>query len=84
MREGKAYGMGLGATHTFGLAEARQKALEARKLLADGLNPLAEKKQRRLVIALERAKMMTFDQCSTAYIVPDRKPIFSKNRLPEF
>ena len=68
MREGKAYGMGLGATHTFSLAEARQKALEARKLLADGLNPLAEKKQRLLAMALERARMMTFDQCSKAYI----------------
>ena len=68
MREGKAYGMGLGATHTFSLAEARQKALAARKLLADGLNPLTEKKEKLLAIALERARMMTFDQCSMAYI----------------
>ena len=68
MREGKAYGMGLGATHTFSLAEARQKALAARKLLADGLNPLTEKKQKLLVMALERARMMSFDQCSKAYI----------------
>ncbi|MBG6071032.1 tyrosine-type recombinase/integrase [Polaromonas sp. CG_9.7] len=68
MREGKAFGMGLGATHTVSLAEARQKALEARKLLADGHNPLAEKKQKLLAQALERAKMMTFDQCAKAYI----------------
>ncbi|MDB5884662.1 MAG: integrase family protein [Polaromonas sp.] len=68
MREGKAYGMGLGPTHTFSLAEARQKALTARKLLADGLNPLMEKKQKFLALALERARMMSFDQCSTAYI----------------
>ena len=68
MREGKAYGMGLGATHTFSLAEARQKALAARKLLADGVNPLTEKKEKLLAMALERARMMTFDQCSKAYI----------------
>ncbi|MDP1998342.1 MAG: integrase arm-type DNA-binding domain-containing protein [Rhodoferax sp.] len=68
MREGKAYGMGLGATHTISLAEARQKALEARKLLADGLNPMAVKKQKLLALALERAKMMTFDQCAASYI----------------
>lgn len=68
MREGKAYGMGLGPTHTVGLAEARQKALNARKQLLDGLNPLAEKKQKFLAQALERAKMMTFDQCSKTYI----------------
>lgn len=68
MREGKAHGMGLGATHTITLAEARQKALDARKLLADGLNPMVVKKQKMLAVALERAKMMTFDQCATSYI----------------
>lgn len=68
MREGKAYGMGLGATHTFSLAEARQKALAARKLLADGLNPLTEKKEKLLAAALVRARMMSFDECAKAYI----------------
>lgn len=68
MRDGKAHGMGLGATHTISLAEARQKALDARKLLTDGLNPLEMKKQKLLVAALERAKTMTFDQCATSYI----------------
>ena len=32
MVAGKPFGMGLGPTHTVSLAEARQKALEARKL----------------------------------------------------
>jgi integrase len=68
MREGKAYGMGLGPTHTISLAEARVKALEARKQLLDGLNPLVVKKQQKTQEALDRARMMTFDQCATAYI----------------
>ena len=68
MREGKAHGMGLGATHTVSLAEARVKALEARKLLADGLNPLTVKKQKQLAATLDRARTMTFDQCAHAYI----------------
>jgi len=68
MREGKPFGMGLGPTHTVSLAEARVKALDARKLLVDGQNPLTVKKERRLADALDRAKMMTFDQCSKAYI----------------
>jgi integrase len=68
MREGKSYGMGLGPTHTVTLAEARVKALEARKLLLDGKNPLEEKKQQRTAAALERARMLTFDQCAMAYI----------------
>lgn len=68
MRNGKAYGMGLGPTHTVSLSEARQKALEARKTLLDGLNPLTVKRQRQQALILERAKEMTFDQCATAYI----------------
>ncbi|OIR12531.1 putative prophage CPS-53 integrase [mine drainage metagenome] len=68
MRDGKAFGMGLGATHTVSLQEARQKALEARKLLVEGINPLAAKKQLKITAALESAKMMTFNQCADAYI----------------
>src|SRR5471032_2596041 len=69
MMSGKAYGMGLGPTHTVSLAEARQKALAARKLILDGINPLAAKKQEQIAIALEKAKMMTFEQCATASIL---------------
>lgn len=72
MRDGKPYGMGLGATHTVSLTEARQKALEARKLLADGINPLAAKKESRIAAALESAKMITFDKCAEAYIAAHR------------
>lgn len=68
MLNGKAHGMGLGPLHTVSLAEARLKALDARKLLLDGLNPLQVKKQQRQETALQRAKMMTFDQCAKAYI----------------
>lgn len=66
---GKSFGMGLGPTHTVSLSEARQKALEARKLLIDGINPLAAKKQTRTATALADARMMSFDQCAKAYIL---------------
>ena len=69
MVAGKPYAMGLGPTHTVTLAEARQKALNARKLLIDGINPLVEKRQNEITDALASAKMMTFDQCATAYIL---------------
>ncbi len=69
MVAGKPFGMGLGPTHTVSLAEARQKALEARKLLIVGINPLAAKKQRQIAAALADAKMMTFNQCAKAYIL---------------
>jgi integrase len=69
MVAGKPFGMGLGPTHTVSLAEARHKALEARKLLIDGINPLAAKKQNQIAAALASAEMMTFDQCAEAYIL---------------
>lgn len=72
MMAGKAHGMGLGPTHTVTLAEARQKALAARKLILDGVNPLAEKKKDKIAAALADAKMMTFDQCAAAYISAHR------------
>ena len=69
MVAGKPFGMGLGPTHTVSLAGARQKALDARKLLIDGINPLAAKKQNQIAAALADAKMMSFDQCAKAYIL---------------
>ncbi|MRW94282.1 tyrosine-type recombinase/integrase [Duganella sp. FT80W] len=68
MMAGKAYGMGLGPTHTISLAEARLKALAARKQILDGINPLAAKKQEQIATALADARMMTFDQCAEAYV----------------
>lgn len=72
MMSGKAYGMGLGPTHTVSLAEARQKALAARKLIIDGLNPLVAKKQEQITTALANARTMTFDQCANAYVSAHR------------
>ncbi len=69
MVAGKPFGMGLGPTHTVSLAEARQKALDARKLLIEGINPLVAKRQNQIASALASAKMMTFDQCAEAYIL---------------
>ena len=68
MTNGKARGMGLGPLHTVSLAEARQKAADARRQLIDGIDPLAAKEQRKAEAALAKARMMTFDQCASAYI----------------
>jgi hypothetical protein len=38
--------MGLGAAHTFTLAEARAKATECRKLRADGVDPIESRELR--------------------------------------
>ncbi len=72
MINGKAYGMGLGPAHTITLADARQKAAEARKLVIEGINPLEAKRQRKLDAEMVKARLMTFDQCADTYIEAHR------------
>ena len=64
--------MGLGAVHTVDLALARAKAKECRLLLLAGKDPLEARKAASLTDALERARMITFDQCAAAYIAAHR------------
>lgn len=66
MIAGKAKNMGLGPTHTVSLVEARDKALQCRKMLLDGIDPAVEKKERMGRINSAIAK--TFDQCAKDYI----------------
>ena len=65
---GRQREMGLGSQVTLGLADARIKAKECRQLLLDGKDPIDERNAIRKASALSRAKAMTFDQCSDAYI----------------
>jgi integrase len=60
--------MGLGATHTLSLAEARRKAQDCRKQRLDGVDPIEARRAARIGAKLEAAKAMTFRQCAEAYI----------------
>jgi hypothetical protein len=64
--------MGLGRYPLISLAEARQRADKQRRMLADGVDPLAEKYSHCAAVAAERAKAMTFRQCADAYIASHR------------
>ena len=46
--DGRLREMGLGPTHTITLADARQKALECRRLRLDGSNPIEVRHAQRL------------------------------------
>lgn len=70
--KGKQMVMGLGATHTVGLSEARSKAKEQRLLLIDGKNPLEVRQGARTLETLKQARMVTFDHCAAAYIAAHR------------
>jgi integrase len=59
---------GLGAVHTVTLAEAREKARERRKLLLEGVDPIAAKKARKAAAQLEAAKSITFAEAAQTYI----------------
>lgn len=65
---GRLRDMGLGSVSTFSLSEARERARDARKLLADGIDPISAKRARSTALLAADAKAMTFAQCATAYI----------------
>jgi integrase len=59
---------GLGPLHTVTLAEAREKARDCRKLLLDGLDPIAEKRARKAAAKAEAAKSISFADAAETYI----------------
>jgi integrase len=64
----RAREMGLGPLALFGLAEARAKALDARKLRHEGIDPIEARHASRAQMRLDAAKAMTFKQCAEAHI----------------
>jgi integrase len=64
--------MGLGSANTITLAEARQKALECRKLLEDGVDPIERRNARRAEAEIAGVKAMTFDEARDAYLTSHR------------
>src|SRR5262245_16595468 len=63
---GRRHEMGLGSLQDFSLAEARQRHRPLRQQVSDGIDPLAERRQRNAERAAESAKTMTFRACFQA------------------
>ncbi|WP_433695309.1 tyrosine-type recombinase/integrase [Paraburkholderia phenoliruptrix] len=72
MRGGKARGMGLGPVHTIGLAEARTRALDCRRLLLDGIDPIDSRDAERAAQRVAQANDVTFQHCAEKYIEAHR------------
>lgn len=66
-RAGKERWMGLGSAQTFTLEEARERARNARKLLADGIDPIESRRAERAARELESAKVLTFSEAADRY-----------------
>lgn len=67
-RSGKGRGMGLGPLHSVSLLEAREKALDCRKHLMAGQDPLAEKRALRRAARLAEASAFSFEEAAERYI----------------
>jgi integrase len=67
-RQGRERWMGLGPYPDVSLAEARQKAFDARRLLRDGLDPIEARRGARMAARLEEARSLTFKDCAERYI----------------
>jgi hypothetical protein len=72
---GREHWMGLGAASEFTLKQARERALAARQLLADGVDPLATKQANRQVAKLAEARRLTFADCGTALFQSARSEV---------
>jgi integrase len=76
--------MGLGSLDTVSLAEAREKATECRRLREQGIDPIGARDTRRASAAVERAKVLTFDQCAEHYITAHRAGWRSPKHLSQW
>jgi hypothetical protein len=62
----------LGSLSVVGLAQARERAAECRRLRNEGIDPIEARNSQRATGAAENAKLMTFDQCTGGYIAAHR------------
>jgi integrase len=70
--KGRAREMGLGSVITVSLVEARDRALECRKLREREIDPIDAREAARQQAALDRAKSLKFKDAAAAYIAAHR------------
>jgi integrase len=65
---GRTRDFGLGSAKAIPLKRARELAAEARRLRAEGIDPIERRREQRGDARVEQAKAMTFQQCAEAYV----------------
>lgn len=65
---GRAREMGLGPLSAFTLAEARERAAQQRKLIADKIDPIDARREQRAADRVAAARTMTFAEAAKQYI----------------
>jgi integrase len=81
---GRLRDMGIGPTHTVDLAMAREKALEARRLRLDGVDPIAHKHARMAALRAADARAVTFRQAAEGFIKDNEKEWTSARHRDEW
>ena len=72
MLDRKPHWMGLGPLSLYGLQEARAKALDARRLRHEGIDPIEARRAARARQRLDAAKAITFGEVAALYIAAHR------------
>ncbi|MCC7274767.1 MAG: integrase arm-type DNA-binding domain-containing protein [Alphaproteobacteria bacterium] len=72
MLRGRRRDMGLGSASVCSLAEAREKAAAARRLVAAGIDPIEARKQEEAAAAVAAARATTFKECAESLIASKR------------
>jgi hypothetical protein len=72
MIAGRARELGLGPLNTVSLQEARNRAMEARRCLIEGKDPIEVKREARTAAAIERLKTMTFAEAANEFLRTSR------------
>jgi Arm DNA-binding domain len=70
--KGRVREMGLGSCITVSLTEARDRALECRKLRENGIDPIDAREAARRQAALERGKSVKFKDAAATYMATHR------------
>jgi integrase len=68
MRNGRPHQMGLGPLHTVSLAEARIRAIDCRRVVLGGHDPLEARRADRQAVRDQAAKAVTFNDAAAGYI----------------
>lgn len=66
--DGRRREMGLGPIHVTDAATARARAGECRTMVREGRDPIAERDSRRIRESAQRARLISFSECSRSYI----------------
>jgi integrase len=82
--DGRERMLGLGSLSIFSLAQARERARAARRLIVDGTDPVEAKRQRRAAARLAAAKAKTFREAAQDYFNQHEKKWTNASHRDQF